>query len=382
MDLVEGIGIDGQEVLPQRLDLPLADLVDEVLLAVEVRRLDPVEVGDDQPADPRPGQGDRDVGAQAARAGDADRALPEHGQDGRIAVGEELPGEGDRPGFRQGLHGFGRSSAVSPALSMTRAILFGSGPTPLSDVTIPRTVRLDESPDERVQVDLPAVHFELDVRHVRLLDRDRIRSQIAAASSGLKTGTATPPGAGRSETTARSSSGSGDRRLGNAGPQDLDLAGPAEVLPALDEDDVGFGEQPRREPRQVPDRPPAQRRPAFRRDHGRAVGPGRGEVGRVLSLRVEREAVGAALEGRDPQPAPPELADEPDDEPRFAAPGETDDRDDPHRVLNSIGARASQSAGRTYCQTIFMFCGPRVVTSGLRSSFSSAGLLPMSMATR
>ena len=34
------------------------------------------------------------------------------------------------------------------------------------------------------------------------------------------------------------------------------------------------------------------------------------------------------------------------------------------------------------CQTTFMLCAPRVVISGLTSSFNSTGLLPTSIATR
>ena len=50
----------------------MADLVPEIVLAVEVFQGDDVEIGDDQGADPGAGQGHGAVGAEPAAAGNAD----------------------------------------------------------------------------------------------------------------------------------------------------------------------------------------------------------------------------------------------------------------------------------------------------------------------
>jgi hypothetical protein len=85
--------VDRPQVLAQGIHLPAADLPDEVLLPVQVGCLDAVEVGDDEPAHPRPGQRDGDVGAQPAGAGDAHGARSECGEHLRVVFGEEVRGE-------------------------------------------------------------------------------------------------------------------------------------------------------------------------------------------------------------------------------------------------------------------------------------------------
>ena len=113
------VGIDPRQVRAQRLDLGQADLVDEVLLAVEVGGLDDVEVGDDELADAAAGEGDGDARTEAAGAGDADDGALEPGVDAGGVAGDE-----------QGFELFGRGMFAAADQHQAVPLLQRSVPPP------------------------------------------------------------------------------------------------------------------------------------------------------------------------------------------------------------------------------------------------------------
>jgi hypothetical protein len=67
--------MDASNIFGQGFDFHPGHLIAEILLTVEIGGFDPVEIGDEELAESRSGQGDRDIGAQSAGPGDSDDTL-------------------------------------------------------------------------------------------------------------------------------------------------------------------------------------------------------------------------------------------------------------------------------------------------------------------
>src|SRR5674476_874237 len=109
--------------------------------------------------------------------------MAQDGQHRRIAMREVLPGESDRSGSRQGLHGFCPDLTTLPVLSMTSEIFFGSGSMPLREEIIPRTVlSMNVRTNGFMATYRPSTSSVMSA--IFASSRERIRSAIPDTSSG------------------------------------------------------------------------------------------------------------------------------------------------------------------------------------------------------